>query len=56
MTLHAIACLRTLVQPEEVAWRSPDRPTDWQPRGFSLKAVFWWAASIALALALGNLT
>ena len=57
MTMHALARIRDLFQPEEVAWRGRGRPEKGLgPGGLSLKAVFWCAAAIALSLALGNLT
>ena len=56
MTMSDMARLRALMQPEESARRAPGRSNGWQPPGVSLKAVFWWAVSVVLALAIGNLT
>ena len=49
--------IQHLIRPEEITWRTVNGPAGGgQPRGVSLKAVFWCAVAIVISLALGNLT
>ena len=56
MARDDLSRIRELFRPEEVVGRSLVRPgANVRPLALSLKAVFWCAAAIAIALAIGNL-